>query len=738
MEEPENLNSRFANFMTSDRPVETISEDKLSRSEFANAISEAVASWKGRESLVIAVQGPWGSGKSSIKNFILENLRSHPKNPRILEFTPWEWPQMENVNSAFFKELSKVVRREDKAKNSKDIAENLQKYAIYLGILNVAESAKTFIPTAVVSLTILGVAGLANLADIKWLKYTSIGIGLFLALTTLAREVLNNLSTIFQKRSESDTQTAAEMHSELTENLRGIDFSIIVILDEIDRLNGKELISLLQLLKVNANFPNLVYLMFYDNQVIIKEIEPFIKSDPELYMQKMIQLSFPVPIMSQMELWNIIGASLDEIFSSPSAAKRYKSDEDLRVFYDLARYYFTDLRGAKRYLANLSFQVVLFDKTVFEVNPRDLMLLEVLRLFEPKIYSFVARSKKSFVGYVNEYEMKDNEDLVNGVIERDSSHPEYVREILQNQFPNRNLRKNDRFYGSNLPSTSYGEARICHPDIFSRYFQLQTSQEEISFSEIESVISTMDGLDEFLSILRNYEENGRLSYLLSALDNYGTSIPQGKGSVLVTGLFDLSDNIVDGVGVWFGPESSIRRIIYQYLKRLPSEVDRINILRELLNKTHGISMPIRIVYTLLGREENPPLFSNERLEEFKKQTVTMIRQRSASGRLTEVGHFLIVLYRWRDWGNEGEVKTWVSEQLKNRSTWLSLVRSFRTSTIRSTAESSITLVYLDYKAIEDFLPNMLAVKTWDELNIANPTEEENLLLDELKNPRNEL
>lgn len=63
----------FAN----DRPIKAAEQDLLGRSAFAKNLAAAIVGWKNQESLVIALTGLWGSGKSSIKNLAIQELRDH-------------------------------------------------------------------------------------------------------------------------------------------------------------------------------------------------------------------------------------------------------------------------------------------------------------------------------------------------------------------------------------------------------------------------------------------------------------------------------------------------------------------------------------------------------------------------------------------------------------------------------------------------------------------------------------
>jgi predicted KAP-like P-loop ATPase len=52
---------------SADRSITSCSEDLLGRSGFAKSIAAAIKGWTGNDSLVIALYGSWGSGKTSIK-----------------------------------------------------------------------------------------------------------------------------------------------------------------------------------------------------------------------------------------------------------------------------------------------------------------------------------------------------------------------------------------------------------------------------------------------------------------------------------------------------------------------------------------------------------------------------------------------------------------------------------------------------------------------------------------------
>ena len=58
-----------------DSPINHKGADALDRSEYAEHIAKGILKWKSKESLCLALHGPWGSGKTSLINMCLEIIK---------------------------------------------------------------------------------------------------------------------------------------------------------------------------------------------------------------------------------------------------------------------------------------------------------------------------------------------------------------------------------------------------------------------------------------------------------------------------------------------------------------------------------------------------------------------------------------------------------------------------------------------------------------------------------------
>src|SRR5690606_26093230 len=130
--------------MHTDLPLKESSTDKLGRYPFAYEIASGlVNSFKeNNESIVLGINGDWDSGKSTLLNFIINEVEqlSSDINQEIivLRFNPWMFPGQKELQTVFLRELIlKLKNNSEKLKNaSKKIAEFLE----YLNWVNYVHS----------------------------------------------------------------------------------------------------------------------------------------------------------------------------------------------------------------------------------------------------------------------------------------------------------------------------------------------------------------------------------------------------------------------------------------------------------------------------------------------------------------------------------------------------------------------------------------------------------------------
>lgn len=160
--------SDLEQLIVSDEPIYFCTEDLLGRAGFARRVATFISTWRGQHSLTIALTGPWGSGKTSLKNLILEALRDQVSNPpQVLEFNPWKWSDQHKVSEAFFQEVSVALKRLDPTKIGRARAEKWAQYGAILttssqAISKAAELAPILTPLLGIVLASIGAGALLS------------------------------------------------------------------------------------------------------------------------------------------------------------------------------------------------------------------------------------------------------------------------------------------------------------------------------------------------------------------------------------------------------------------------------------------------------------------------------------------------------------------------------------------------------------------------------------------------
>jgi len=217
-----------------DHPIDEPGQDVLGRNPLADALGEELNRVDVSRGAVAAITGAWGSGKTSLMNLTAKRLGGMT-GIRLIEFNPWLFSGAEELAGAFLGELAAQLRdlesRGDRARRvAAEVADSVGQYATAL-------SALRFIP------------GVGPVQD---------------SIEAAAKQGAAVL--------RGETSLAAQRSAALAA-LRNLDGRIIVLVDDIDRLTRTEIRDLFRTVRLTASFPNVVYLMCLDREVIEKALD---------------------------------------------------------------------------------------------------------------------------------------------------------------------------------------------------------------------------------------------------------------------------------------------------------------------------------------------------------------------------------------------------------------------------------------------------------------------------------
>ncbi len=99
------------NLFSSDKPLTKPEDDRLAYGTFAQRLAESLLAMAPADGFVVALYGSWGSGKTTVVNFIVHYLEDRPEDERpiIVHFNPWWFSGRENLIRAFFDQLQAAL-----------------------------------------------------------------------------------------------------------------------------------------------------------------------------------------------------------------------------------------------------------------------------------------------------------------------------------------------------------------------------------------------------------------------------------------------------------------------------------------------------------------------------------------------------------------------------------------------------------------------------------------------------
>lgn len=297
---------------------------------------------------------------------------------------------------------------------------------------------------------------------------------------------------------------------ELGESLRRVPRRIVVLLDDMDRLQAEELRALLKVIRGAASFPNLSYVCAF-SRAAIDRMHP--DGGPETlgdYYEKFFPVSHLLPKPEATFLFKALNAGLEKVFDSPDwletgeDKKKYQKQLN-EIWEDVLSKILTNLRKIKLVINNVA---IAARPICREVNAFDLMAIETLRRFFPDIYELVRSHGDTFVGtdtawgsriYSSDQIKAMRNQFLDGVIKRISgeerSRP--AADLLWWLFPVF-AKQYSAGVGKSRVAISRNEAldererRISHEDFFQIYFLYQGPESLYTETELRDFIQSMN------------------------------------------------------------------------------------------------------------------------------------------------------------------------------------------------------------------------------------------------------
>jgi len=615
--------------LASDKPLKDPNLDRLDHAPFARMLAESIIKMIPPDGLVIGIYGEWGMGKSTIIEFCISYLREEIKKeqPVIMYFNPWWFSGSENLVKHFFDQMQ-----------------------ISLGDKNLQKS----------------IQGLVDLVKRLGKVVSKIPIP--------GAELVQALGDQIPDVVPTDIN---ELKAEIADKLKKSNKRILVIIDDMDRLNADEIKDLFKVIKSIADFPNIIYLLAFDKDVVSEALGQRGMD----YLEKIVQVSFEIPLPSQIHIQNLLLEKIEKIIGH-IPRELYWDNKFLPTLlqgYLLIILKFVDTpRAVVRFTNTLS---VTYPIVKGEVNPADFVTIEALRVFLPDVYEFIRKNKSIFTGTgSSDEQMAFYRHFVTALPDG-----QIIAQLLQEMFPHLKFPNRGFSYENELRTN----LRICVPEMFDIYFRLTIPDNNVSNLEMQIILGFANDVEAFRQQIQNFMQNNpqRIqAFLQYILDHSRRAIPIESIPQIVQAFIDLGDHFL-AFNDRSNPVYMMIGIICQILSRIEKD-SQYTVLKNSFTITLSNIFPILLLVELEQRHnkfdsanhywEEDILLNESDLTALEELTLLKIRKIKTDHNFFKSSHFNTIIRVWAEL-NKQELQEWMRQALKNIDNLVDFTKSYTTS-----------------------------------------------------------
>lgn len=613
--------------ITPDTPVDDPSRDQFRRWPFAQRIAQTIISRSDPSSIIIGIYGSWGDGKTTVLNFIQHELKNHDE---VVSFTfnPWRFADESKMLLGFFHSLADAVGRSE--------ATTKEKIGDWIG---------KYLPTVA----------------------SAFGQG----------DTVENLSKLLSSVELED------LKNRLNEILKAEGKRVVILIDDIDRLDKNEIQSIFRLVKLNADFVNTAYVLAFDKEMVAAALQekysvPGSESGHS-FLEKIIQVPLDLPSIPNISLRQFCFSRVDRGLQDSGIEL---SQEDVQTFI---RGYIDGLeirirtpRMATRYTNILAFSLPILKG---EIYPVDLMLVEGIRLFYPRLYETIKRNSEIFLGVsfsgggTQESEKKRVREIIDASLkDLNSDEKSAAGRLLQIIFPRLQGIYGNTFFGSEWDITWSKSRRVASKDYFSRYFSYSIPETDVSDIKLDQFLTMlMERPPEEVAIqFEDLVKTNNPDTLISKLRLRATQINSRASAALAFLIADRGKLFPNPKQIFSfqGAFSQAAMLISDLMLNISDQEERFRLAEGLTIKAEPITFAAEVVRWFRGPDENarPNSFSKE--EKSSLRSLLASRIKGLSSKLDmfsefpdDVGYLLTI---WSRYGVKKEVSLYLRTLLKKK------------------------------------------------------------------------
>ena len=539
-----------------DSPLNEKNEDNLNRTVFSEKIADFLYSYARSRSkknsfqngLCVGLKGAWGTGKTSVINFIYNELDSKSENKDkyiVLKFNPWLFSSIERIIYEYFKTISCGLAS-FKDKVSQTLSEM---------VLDFGKDLLEIIPSDISLET----------------KISKI----------VLKQATKEVSRLISKFSLLANKPLSEKKKFLDRELIRKNKIIIIFIDDLDRLTNVEIYALIKLITVVADLPNVVNFIAYDENVVANAISKINDSDGHKFLEKIININIELPKISNIDLEKNFDLMVDSFATSNDLASQVSVLK--KAFFDFIQPHIYTIRELKHIFNNFKVKFLFLESDCFLY---DLLAISAIEEKFPKLYEVIKMNKfllcSDKFSSINKINEKKVDQYIKSDFSFESDDNEYMLYIKIIHI---------LFFSENYYLSRYFLLSIRNNSSFDRYFYYSLRPEELSYVDFLIFKTSNDIKNNVNKLIKWGKEHNKIKYLLSLINKDFYNSDQSANSEIIIECFleflndcvnsSLYKDIPDiNDGETLELMSSVMQHYFSYIEKN----DRESFLNKILNK----------------------------------------------------------------------------------------------------------------------------------------------------------
>jgi len=225
-----------------------------------------------------------------------------------------------------------------------------------------------------------------------------------------------------------------------------------------------------------------------------------------------------------------------------------------------------------------------------------------------------------------------------------------------------------------------------------------------SARDLAVLIENSNDRTKLVEIFKAVTARGALEDYLEFIMVSRDRIPTSSMATFVTALFDVGDSYSRRRGAFMSDTAmQCLRIIFHRLKDVDTAT-RTEILMKSFQETNGLGLPVRFLASEdkeARKRANKTEFLIEdiNIPKFIDEVVRKIRAKAQEGTLLDNESLQAILYRWFDWTDSTEVRTWVDRTIESSEAARKLLRKMTAKSFIGSREEPMLMA----ESLEQFI-----------------------------------